>query len=146
MNKNEMFKILAESSCNEVIELSDEIQKNHEVIITKEPTKTLVMVKIHEPVANSTFYIGELLACEAMVKIDGTLGMAVTAGDDLDKVLAMAIIDGAFNSNVIETEWLNDKLTELNKIVENKEKMVVSKHYKSKVNFREMGGNDYGTK
>jgi len=146
MSKMKMFKILAKSSRDEVIKLADEIKNNHKIIITKEPSKILVMVKMHEPVANSTFYIGELLASEAMVKLDDKLGMAVTAGDDFDKVLAMAIIDAAFNSNVSEIEWLKYKLNELNKIIENKENMEFAKHYKSKVNFREMVGNDYGTK
>ncbi|MGB4438324.1 MAG: phosphonate C-P lyase system protein PhnG [Sedimentibacter sp.] len=146
MNKNEMFKILAKSSRKDVIELSDEIKKNHDVIIMKEPAKTLVMIKMHEPVANSKFYLGELLACEAMVKVEGKSGTAVTAGDDYEKVLAMATIDAAYNAKVSVTDWLTEKLNKLSKIVEDKEKTEFAKHLKSKVNFREMGGNDYGAK
>jgi alpha-D-ribose 1-methylphosphonate 5-triphosphate synthase subunit PhnG len=146
MNKNEMFRILAKSSRNDVMELSDIIQRNHDVIVMREPAKTLVMVKMHETVANSKFYLGEVLACESMVKIDGKTGMAVTAGDDFDKVLAMAIIDAAYNANFPETVWLNEKLNEMNKIIMGKEKKESAWHLKTKVNFRNMGGNDYGTK
>ncbi|WP_326907928.1 phosphonate C-P lyase system protein PhnG [Sedimentibacter sp. MB31-C6] len=146
MNKSIMFKILAKSSRKEIIELSENIQRNHEVLVIKEPAKTLVMVKMHEPVANSKFYLGEVIACESLVKIDGKSGMAVTAGDDFDKVLAMAIIDAAYNAKVPEIDWLTEKLNEMNKIIDDKEKRESAIHLKTKVNFRNMGGNDYGTK
>lgn len=146
MNKNEMFRILTKSSRNEVIELSENIQRNHDVIIMKEPAKTLVMIKMHEPVANSEFYLGEILACESMVKINGKTGMAVTAGDDFGKVLAMAIIDCAYNAKVPEIDWITNKLNDMNKIIDIKEKKELAIHLKTKVNFNNMGGDDYGTK
>jgi len=146
MNKSEMSRVLAKSSRKEVIELSESIQRNHDVIVVREPAKTLVMIKMHEPVANSKFYLGEVLACESMVKINDKTGMAVTAGDDFDKVLAMAIIDAAYNANVSEIYWLTDKLNEMNKAIDIKEKKELAIHLKTKVNFRNMGGNDYGTK
>lgn len=140
MKKNEMFKIMCKSARDKVIELAKEIEKNHTVVVVKKPSKTLVMLKMRETVANSEFYLGELLACEAMVKIDNIRGMAVTEGDDFEKVLAMAVVDAAYNANLRETYWLNEKLEEMGAVVDSNERKEFSRNLKSKVQFRVMEG------
>jgi len=100
MDKKRLSKILAIADRQTVTVLSAEIRKNHCPVIVKEPGKTLAMIKMREPVKQSLFYIGEVIVCEAMVEIDGVKGVAVTMGDDTEKVLDMAIIDAAINKGV----------------------------------------------
>ena len=140
MDKREMFKIMAKSHRDKIIELAGEIEKNHEVVLVKKPAKTLVMLKMHEPVANSEFFLGEVLACEAMVSIDNRQGMAITQGDDMEKVLSMAIIDAAFNSGVSECIWLKARLEALGANVYDEESKEFGRNIKSKVQFRVMEG------
>lgn len=140
MDKRKMFKIMCKSPREEVMELAGKIEKEHEVIIAKKPAKTLVMLKMREPVANSEYFLGELLACEAMVKIGDSRGMAVTAGDDFEKVLAMAIIDAAYNAGIDEFYRLTDKLSELDTLVRSEEEKEFAGSMKSKVEFRVMEG------
>jgi alpha-D-ribose 1-methylphosphonate 5-triphosphate synthase subunit PhnG len=140
MNKKEMFKIMCKGSRDKVIELATGIEKKYDVKITKKPAKTLVMLKMRETAAGTKFYLGELLACEATVEIDKVPGMAITAGDDFDKVLAMAVIDAAFNAGLPETKLLNEILLEIEKEVIENEKKEFGNHLKSKVDFRVMEG------
>lgn len=84
--------------------LSATIQSAYQPIVFKEPAKTLAMVKLRDPVKQGTFYIGEVIVCEAAVEINGVKGMAVVMGDDTDKVLNMAIIDAVVNLGVFRDE------------------------------------------
>lgn len=140
MEKKEMFKILFKSHREKIIELANEIEKCHEVVVVKKPAKTLVMLKMYEPVAKGEFFLGEMLACEAMVSIDNRQGMAVTQDDDLEKVLSMAIIDAAFNAGLKECAWLRDKLEALGAQVDEEERKEFGRNIKSKVQFRVMEG------
>ncbi|KUO69224.1 MAG: hypothetical protein APF77_03090 [Clostridia bacterium BRH_c25] len=140
MDKKEMFRIMARSHRDKIIELAGEIEKSHQVVVVKKPAKTLVMLKMLESVANSEYFLGELLACEAMVKIGEKRGMALTAGDDFEKVLAMAVIDAAFNARVDETHWLTDRLNEMGTLVSSQERKEFGRSLESKVQFRVVEG------
>ena len=100
VDKRRMTKILANADSSAVAELSADIRKTYKPVIVREPGKTLVMIKMREPVKQSLFYIGEVIACEAVVEIDGVKGAAVVMGDDAGKTLDMAIIDAAVNKGV----------------------------------------------
>lgn len=140
MIKKDMFKVLCKSNRDSVIELSHIIEKNHNIIVVKKPAKTLVMVKMKEPVTSAEYFLGELLACEAMVSINGIKGMALTMGDDMEKVLAMSIVDAAMNAKLPETIWLEEKLFEMKKEVEKAERLEFGRNIKSKVSFNLMEG------
>jgi alpha-D-ribose 1-methylphosphonate 5-triphosphate synthase subunit PhnG len=73
--------------------LADKAAAGMEVILLKEPEKTMVLLQIKEPVRQSRFYLGELLAAHCIVEIGGVRGAAVLMGDDLDKVRAAAMLD-----------------------------------------------------
>jgi len=100
MDKKRLTKILARADRRDVAFLSAEVRKTYRPVIVKEPTKTLTMIKMREPVKQSLFYIGEVIVCEATVELDGVKGIAVTMGDDAEKTLDMAIIDAAINKGV----------------------------------------------
>ncbi len=140
MNKREMFKTLCKSSREEVIEIAGAIKKNHHVVMVKKPSKTLIMLKMQEPVAKAEFFLGELLACEAMVKLADARGMAVTQGDDFEKVLAMAVVDAAYNAGIDEIEWLDSRLAGMADKVNADERKEFGKSMNSKVQFKIMEG------
>lgn len=138
MKKRELFKIMAKSSRDRLINLASKIEENEEVEVIKSPEKTLVMVKMKDPVSENPYYLGEVLACEAIVKINGEKGMAVTMGDDFQKVYSMALIDGALNNKLDEKyEILKELLALESKIIE-EERAEYSRIMKSKVDFSVM--------
>ena len=100
MDKKRQTRTLARAEREEVAALSAEIQKEYSPIIIKQPAKTLAMIKQRDPVKRGTFYIGEVIVCEASVEIDGVPGISVLMGDDIGKTLDMAIIDAAINKGV----------------------------------------------
>jgi alpha-D-ribose 1-methylphosphonate 5-triphosphate synthase subunit PhnG len=65
------------------------------IALLKGPEKTMVFLQAREPVRQSRFYLGELLAAHCVVEIAGVRGAAVQMGDDLGKVKAAAILDAA---------------------------------------------------
>lgn len=135
MDKKRLTKILAKASRQDVSALSVEIQKAYSPIIVKEPGKTLTMIKMREPVRQSLFYIGEVIVCEATVEIDDVQGIAVLMGDEIEKVLDMAIIDAAVNKGVFTGM---DTLLELEKQQNGRVARENAMYLKTMVNFESM--------
>jgi alpha-D-ribose 1-methylphosphonate 5-triphosphate synthase subunit PhnG len=139
MQKKEITAILSKASKCDVCELADKIAKTEKIEVLKEPEKTLVMVKVREPIKRSLFYLGEVLASECMVKVNGEKGCSVLAGDDFDKVLAAAIIDGALNAGMNETFSIEEYLNTWKKKQEKERAHLNAEILKSKVDFNVMG-------
>ena len=99
MKKKEISSILSRASRDDIEEIAAPLKEESRIQIVKDPQKTLVMVKVRESVGRSLFYLGEVLAAECMVLVDGTKGFYVTAGDDFERVLNGAVIDGYLNHN-----------------------------------------------
>lgn len=142
MTKREVSSILVRASREEVCMIARDIKKQHQITLVKPPQKTLVMVKVRESVKQSLFYLGEVLATECMVTVDGEKGISLMAGDDFEKVECAAMIDGYLNlkkqgetaTREVEKQILKLKeKQEQNRAVLNRELM------KSKVNFQVMG-------
>lgn len=139
MTKREISAVLARASKEEVEAIAEEIKKSCEIQIIKEPQKTLVMVKARESIQKSLFYLGEVLASECMVLVDGCKGMNVMAGDDFEKNLCAAIIDGYLNGQ----KKNQDTVLKQVELLGTKQALVRAKMnreiQKSKVNFNVMG-------
>lgn len=140
MEKRELFRILCKSAREQVILLANGIKDKHVITVVRKPAKTLVLMKVREPVAQSEFYLGEVLACEAMVRIGESQGMALTIGDDFEKVLSMAIVDAACNAAVPELGWIGARLSGLQAVVDREERIAFARNHKSKVQFNVMEG------
>ena len=132
MEKKRLSRILAKADKRDVAALSAEICKAFTPVIVKDPGKTLVMIKMREPVNQSLFYIGEVIASEAVVEIDGVKGAAVAMGDDAGKTLDMAIIDAAVNKGVFTGM---ETLLALEREQQEREGRENALHLKTMVNF-----------
>lgn len=137
MEKKRLTKILAKSDRAALAALSAAVLETYHAVIVKEPSKTLTMIKMREPVKQSLFYIGEVIVCEAVVELDGVKGMAVCMGDDTEKTLSMAIIDAAINKGVFGGM---DKLLALEKEQADSLRRENAMHLKTMVNFTSMDG------
>jgi len=127
--------ILGKSSSRFVTELAAPVMAAHPVtVIRPPPMKTLVMVKMRETVAQAEFYLGEMLAAEAMVELAGQKGFALMAGDDMDKVLSAAVLDAALRA-LPEREALIDALTTQERLLLDEEARIKQMHDRSRVQF-----------
>lgn len=135
MDKKRLFKIMARADDNIICNIAQRIKENNNIVIIKEPKKTLTMIKMREPVKSSLFYIGEVMVTECMVEIDNIKGMAVLMGDNFAKTLDMAIIDAAINKGVFEDETT---LLNIEKEIIIKEQKINAMHLKTMVSFNSM--------
>jgi alpha-D-ribose 1-methylphosphonate 5-triphosphate synthase subunit PhnG len=92
--------------------LAEKAVGGQDVALLRKPEKTMVVLSIREPVQQSCFYLGELLASHCIVEIEGVKGAAVIAGDDLGKARAAAVLDAVHTGGfpgfaLIEPELLS---------------------------------------
>lgn len=139
MNRRELSAILAQASQEEVKAAAKEIRDTCEIQILKQPQKTLVMVKVRESVKRSLFYLGEILATECMVTVNGKKGASVMAGDQFEKCISAAVIDGFLNDGTQDHSRVLEKIRELGKKQEKEREKLNRQIRKSKVNFNVMG-------
>ena len=135
MEKKRLLRILSKADRKDVIHLGEELQQQYSLTIVKKPEKSLVMIKMREPVKNSLFYLGETIITEAVVQLEDTVGTAVTMGDDFEKTLHMAIIDAAENKGVFVHE---DLLLEWEQSQRQKMEQENALFQKTKVDFHSM--------
>ena len=139
MNRREITAILAGASAKDVTAIAKKIKDRCEIRILKQPQKTLVMVKVRESVKKSLFYLGEVLATECMVTVNGIKGASVLAGDDFEKCISAAVIDGFFNDQTQEHQEILSEIKALD-VRQRKEREQLNRQLrKSKVNFNVMG-------
>ena len=98
METRRLSWILGKSPTGFVKDLAAPLMAEYPVNVIRPPMKTLVMVKMRETVAGAAFYLGEMLASEAMVELAGEKGFALMAGDDPDKALSAAVLDAAIRA------------------------------------------------
>ncbi len=138
MKKQKMFSIMAACEASIVEAMAEKISSKYPVTIIKKPSKTLTMIKMREPVQRSLFYLGEVMVTETIVEMQGIKGMAVTMGEDFDKVLAMAIVDCGFNNAFPEMASIEAEL-EVQYIQQtNRKEKENALHLKTMVNFDSM--------
>lgn len=102
MEKLRLSRIMARANADEVCVLARLVEEKHSVTVLREPSRTLVMLPVREPALGTPFYLGELLATEAMAEVAGSRGMGLCMGAETGKALAMAIVDAAFNAQTEE--------------------------------------------
>jgi alpha-D-ribose 1-methylphosphonate 5-triphosphate synthase subunit PhnG len=95
MDKLTLSRICAFADPARLQALAEKAAAGLKIILLKGPEKTMVFLQCREPVRQSRFYLGELLASHCVVEIAGVRGAAVQMGDDLDKARAAAILDAA---------------------------------------------------
>lgn len=135
MEKKRLFRILSRAERSDVIRLGQELQQQYSVTIVKKPEKSLTMIRMREPVKKSLFYLGEAIITEAVVTLEGTVGTAVTMGDDFEKTLYMAVIDAAENRGVFAR---NDFLLEWEQAQQRRIAQENAMFQKTKVDFHSM--------
>lgn len=135
MEKKRLFRILSRAERSDVIRLGQELQQQYSVTIVKKPEKSLTMIRMREPVKKSLFYLGEAIITEAVVTLEGTVGTAVTMGDDFEKTLCMAVIDAAENRGVFAH---NDLLLEWEQAQQRRIAQENAMFQKTKVDFHSM--------
>ena len=135
MEVSRLSKILGKCPKETIESLAKPIMEKYSVTVIRRPSKTLVMVRMQETVAKAQFYLGEMLACEALVEIEGKKGFALMAGDDTQKVLCAAVLDAVCKTNLPEKAPIIRELEEQERKIAQRTAREIQKHAASKVQF-----------
>lgn len=135
IEKRRLSKILAKCDTDILKMLAEPVMETHSVTILRKPAKTMVMIRMKETVAKAQYYLGEMLACEAMIQLGGSKGFALMAGDDLDKVLYGAVIDAALKEKIPECAEISKILLEQENKIWLEEQREIQKHKATQVKF-----------
>jgi alpha-D-ribose 1-methylphosphonate 5-triphosphate synthase subunit PhnG len=99
MDKLTLSRILAFADPERLSALAEKAASGKDILLLKKPEKTMILLKVREPVKGSCFYLGEALAAHCVVEIDGVRGASVHLGDDMGKALSAAVLDAAHTGN-----------------------------------------------
>ena len=138
MNRRMRTEILIQSSPLLGEQMANEITSAYEVIELLAPRQGLTMVKVRETAKNSLFYMGEILMTEAMVEIDGHVGVGMITGIEEQRARHLAIIDAAYEAHLPESHSWNVQLMEAEQTLQENKAREHAQLMKTKVSFDTM--------
>ncbi|MDR1245786.1 MAG: phosphonate C-P lyase system protein PhnG [Clostridiales Family XIII bacterium] len=140
LERKRMSKILFHMPKQSLLCIADEIKGRYPVRLVKDIERILIMANIEEGLRSTKFHLGEVLATEALVEMNGYRGSAVFMGDDEEKTLAAAIIDCGFNAGIEELALIEERLITLEAEYEKRMRAQAALIERSKVDFSRMSG------
>jgi alpha-D-ribose 1-methylphosphonate 5-triphosphate synthase subunit PhnG len=100
----EQQEILAEGRLDAWQQLAALISTGNEVETLKAPETCLAMMQAVDSVEETPFYLGEVLMCEAAVRIEGAVGYGFALDDDPERAWCLAVIDAALAAGLPEEQ------------------------------------------
>lgn len=87
-------------------ELVREFEARHDVRVTRAPSVCLTMIRAEDSLESQPFYLGEALATECEVTVDGTSGYGICLSEEISRTYCMAVLD-ALRERGDETEAIS---------------------------------------
>ncbi|MFJ7933966.1 phosphonate C-P lyase system protein PhnG [Sporosarcina sp. NPDC096371] len=138
MNRRRRTKILIDGSRTLARQLANEIERNYPIHVVTEPHHGLTMIKLRETAKKTLFYLGEVLVTETKVQIHQSFGIGIVVGNEEELSYQLAVIDAAYEADLIDTQsWAPLLIEEEKRIQQHKTKQEASL-LKTKVNFEMM--------
>ncbi|WP_185805330.1 phosphonate C-P lyase system protein PhnG [Bacillus canaveralius] len=144
MKKARLSKILIEGNPETLAHFAKQVEETVTVRIERSPATGLVMMKTRDSVSRQPFYMGEILVTECTVEIDGHYGLGVIMGEEPVRAYQLALVDAAFNANLMITEGWIAKLEEEERIIQRNLEKQMAMVSRTQVNFETM--EDYNDK
>jgi alpha-D-ribose 1-methylphosphonate 5-triphosphate synthase subunit PhnG len=113
LNKRTLSRVSAFTETEVLRSLAEKAAAGKELLFLKKPEKTMVLLSVKEPVKQSQFYLGEMLAVHCIVELAGVRGAAVLAGEDFSKAEAAAVLDAAHSGAFSEFALIEPELLRL---------------------------------
>ncbi|MCL1950285.1 MAG: phosphonate C-P lyase system protein PhnG [Turicibacter sp.] len=135
MNRRKRTEILIRGDRALSEAFRQEIEALYEVTTIEEAENGLAMVKMRETAQKSLFYLGEVLITEVKVQVGGKMGIGIIQGDEPEWAYDLAVIDAAYNANLIQTGKWNQQLLDEARKIETAKKQKHAQILKTKVNF-----------
>lgn len=85
--------VLVECSLKKLKSFVEELETEYKILITKQPTLSLTMLRAEDSLENQEFYLGEALTTEVEVGIENTTGIGICLGDEPQRAYCIAVMD-----------------------------------------------------
>jgi alpha-D-ribose 1-methylphosphonate 5-triphosphate synthase subunit PhnG len=92
--------VLCECDLAPLQRLVGALEQRHTVVIVKEPSVCLTMVRAEDSLDRQEFYLGEALTTECEVAVDGHTGHGVCLGDEPVRGYCLAVVDALMHAGV----------------------------------------------
>ena len=135
MNKQSLSRISNFADAEVLQSLAKKAVGKRELLFLKKPEKTMVLLQVKEPVKQSRFYLGEMLAVHCIVELEGVRGAAVLMGDDFSKAEAAAVLDAAHSGGFAEFSQVEPELLYLEEQRQRKNAEQTAAVQKTQVSF-----------
>ena len=86
-------RILCECDLEILREFVTALEAEHAVEVESQPSVGLAMIPAEDSLERQRFYLGEALATECVVRVDGLLGYGLCLGDEPVRTYCMAVLD-----------------------------------------------------
>lgn len=90
-----LLEILARADATRLAALAERLLPGLGAIDVIQSRTGLVMLPMRDTVQGTDFHLGEVLVAEAHIRAAGTEGYGMVVGRDLERAMAMAVVDAA---------------------------------------------------
>jgi phosphonate C-P lyase system protein PhnG len=104
MEREQLNYFLQQVEIEELLALSDAVEKQAEVELLRKPTSQTLLVPVHDPINQGSFISGEILVTSALVQVNTINGWSMVMDDTPETAVSIAILDGAFAAGILSEE------------------------------------------
>jgi len=90
-----LLEILARADATRLAALAERLLPDLGAVEVIQSRTGLVMLPMRDTVQGTDFHLGEVLVAEAHIRAAGTEGYGMVVGRDLERAMAMAVVDAA---------------------------------------------------
>lgn len=130
--------ILCECALEPLKQLVAALEGSVEIAMLKEPAICMVMIKAEDSVEFQPFYLGEALATECEMLVNGVRGIGICLGDEPVRSYCMAFIDAYTQMPGADMPRVNQFLTEQADAIERAVMLENELIMRTKVDFKLM--------
>ncbi|MFB7637939.1 phosphonate C-P lyase system protein PhnG [Peribacillus butanolivorans] len=138
MRRKERTEILIQGTADIAKDFAKEIEMRYKVNVIQKPESALVLLKARETANKSLFYLGELLVTECTVQIQDSIGIGIVKGHREELAHCLAIIDAAYQADLVETRLWSHVLENEKKNIQKNLQELNQSILRTKVNFETM--------
>ncbi|MFD4816662.1 phosphonate C-P lyase system protein PhnG [Peribacillus butanolivorans] len=138
MRRKERTEILIQGTADIAKDFAKEIEMRYKVNVIQKPESALVLLKARETAKKSLFYLGELLVTECTVQIQDSIGIGIVKGYREELAHCLAIIDAAYQADLVETRLWSHVLENEKKNIQKNLQELNQSILRTKVNFETM--------
>lgn len=104
MTRDDLNYCLQQAELPELELLCTKVRKTARVELIRKPTSQTLLLPVHDPINQGSFYGGEVLATSCIMQVNGNNGWAMVMDDAPEMCLAVATLDAAYAADMYKQD------------------------------------------